>query len=66
MTGELRQVFDALAKRRQVNMEDVEPVVEVFAKLTVLLENSQQLDLHERCQLADLVEKQGPALGLDE
>ena len=93
--GQLQDVVEPLAQRRQRDLEDAEPVVEVLAELAALhrrvqvavgggnhadvgveharaaeahelalLEHAQQLGLHRRRHLADLVEEEHAAVGL--
>ena len=94
MSGEQRNVFAAIAKRRNAQADHVQPVVEVLAKAALFdhsrqiaigggedtnldgnavrsthrpnlffLQGAQQLGLQIEGQLADLVEKHGPAIG---
>ena len=93
-----RMSSGAIAQRRQVDLDDVEPVVEVLAEACrrasarsrswlvaathahvdllaarraeradlALLQHAQELGLQRRRQLADLVEEERAAVGLDE
>ena len=95
--GQRQDVLGAVAQRRQVDVDDVQPVEQVLAEAAVrqalfqilvgggddahvdllaarrpqrpdlaLLQDAQQLGLQRGRQLADLVEEQGAAVGLDE
>ena len=92
--GERQDVVPALAQRRHVQLDDLEPVVEILPEGAAgdpvgevavggghdahvdlpalvladapdlpLLERPQELDLHARRDLADLVQQQRPAVG---
>ena len=92
--GERQDVVPALAQRRHVQLDDLEPVVEVLPEGAArdavgevavgggqdahvdppalvladapdlpLLQRAQELDLHARRDLADLVQQQRPAVG---
>ena len=96
MARKFRQVLDALTEWGKVNVEDIESVVKVLTKITILdgqleiavgrrqnpyvdlglmarsdrphstfLQDTQELDLHQWGELADLIEEQSAPLRFD-
>ncbi len=94
VVDEARNVLAPIAQGRQMDREDVQPVIEIFAELPLgdhrlevavgrrhdahvdleglvaadalelaLLQGAEELDLDFHRQIADLVEKEGPAIG---